>query len=150
MEELAPYEFKDPGEVLEQVAAVHPLTPGTALVAVVEDPATRQRVTAVEALPVDSRVGEEEDLSGLLRETMQRLPVPQWSGGGPRHSVITVLVRPGLTVFGRIESVWVRGWRYSNHLMSAYTGDLILVTEHGWADIMTGWGGYQPKMQTSA
>lgn len=30
--------------------------------------------------------------------------------------------------------------------MSAYTGDVTVVTEHGWADFMTNWGGHSPSM----
>ena len=38
------------------------------------------------------------------------------------------------------------GWRYANHLQDVYTGELILVTEHGWVDFMTDACGHEPRM----
>ncbi len=59
---------------------------------------------------------------------------------------MTVVVRPGRTVFGPNESVWFSGWRYSNHFEAISTGDVMLVTEHGWLDFMTREAGHVPRM----
>ena len=61
--------------------------------------------------------------------------------------VVTVLVRPGLTVLGRHESQWLMAWRYSNHLKGAFHGDIVLVTEHGWAHWPSDCGGLEPRME---
>jgi len=145
---LASYDFKDPGLLIEEVAARYELTPGAALLVVVEDPPTHQRITHIEPLDIDSRVGQDVDLSDLLCDLMQELPVPQ-EERPIKHSVMTVLVRPGAAIFGPHESRWMLGWRYSHHFTSAFTGGVILVTEHGWVDFMTDWGGHQPAMVAS-
>ena len=72
---------------------------------------------------------------------VERLPVPGWDRTSPRHSIVTVVVRAGLAVIGPAEARWLVGWHYCNHLRSVYTADLIVVTEHGWVDFMSGLGG---------
>jgi hypothetical protein len=67
-------------------------------------------------------------------------------GDRPHHALVTVVVRPGRCVFGPNEAVWFRGWRYSNHFESAFSGDMVLVTEHGWSDFMSGEAGHEPRM----
>lgn len=125
------------------------LTPGLALLGVVEDPAAEQRLTHLERLPVDSRLEHYEQVRDLLYETMQRLPVPDFAGPNTRHSVLTVVVRPGFTVIGRHEKAWCLGWRYSNHGRGAWDGDLCVVTEHGWYELMSRWAGRSPAMQAA-
>lgn len=144
---LKPYEFRDPGEVLADVMERHPLSEGDAVLALVENPSGRQRVTQVEVLPAPARIEDCHEVSDLLCETVRRMPIPA-RGPSTRidHAVMTILVRRGLTVFGRNESNWFYGWRYSNHLIDAYTGDVVLVTEHGWRDFMTDWGDHYPRI----
>ncbi len=101
----------------------------------------------MESLPVDSRIAHYEEVRGLLYETMQALPLPGFAGPETRHLVVTVLVRPGLTVLGRHESQWLLGWRYSNHLKGAFDGDLMLVTDQGWVHFPTDWGASEPRME---
>jgi hypothetical protein len=144
---LKSFDLRDPDRLIEEIAARHDLTEGTALLAVVADPSTQQRLTHVEPLPVDPCITHYEDVRNLLYETMQTLPLPDFAGPGTRHLVVTVLVRPGLTVLGRHESQWLLGWRYSNHLKGAFDGDLMLVTEHGWVHFPTSWGDDEPRMQ---
>jgi hypothetical protein len=145
--DLKSYDLRDPDRLIEQIAARHRLEEGTALLAVVADPSTTQNLTHVEPLPVDARIAHYEDVRKLLRETMQRMPLPGFAGPDTRHLVVTVLVRPGLTVMGRHESQWLLGWRYSNHLKGAFDGELFLVTEHGWLHFQTDWGDHEPRMQ---
>lgn len=63
---------------------------------------------------------------------------------------VTIVVRSGFAEFGPNEVVWFKGWRYSNHVQSVYTGELILVTEHGWHDFMSGAAAEEPRMVTAA
>jgi hypothetical protein len=59
---------------------------------------------------------------------------------------VTFVVRPGLCVFGPNEGRWMSAWRYSNHLTNCFSGDVVLVTEHGWAALMADAGGHSPAM----
>ena len=52
----------------------------------------------------------------------------------PTHAGVLIVVRRGLCVFGVNEGLWCSAWRYVNHLRRLYSGDLVLVTEHGWLD----------------
>ena len=36
-------------------------------------------------------------------------------------------------------------WRYSNHCMDTFNGTIFLVTEHGWYDWESTWGGHEPR-----
>jgi len=63
------------------------------------------------------------------------------------HALVTVVVRPGRCVFGPNELVWSKGWRYANHLQAVFDGDLVLVTEHGWLDLMSREAGFEPAMR---
>ncbi len=139
--------FRDPAVLMDEIASHSSLTPGLALLAVVEDPATEQRLTHLERLPVDSRLEHYEQVRDVLYETMQRLLIPDFAGPDTRHSVLTVVVRPGFTVIGRHEQAWCLGWRYSNHGRGAWDGDLAVVTEHGWYELLSRWAGRSPAIQ---
>jgi hypothetical protein len=49
-------------------------------------------------------------------------------------------------VLGPNEGVWLNGWRYANHCVRLYDGDLFLVTEHGWSHFPSMLAGHQPRM----
>jgi len=146
--ELDSYEYRDPGQVLIDVAAGHALKEGDGLLALVRAPSTDQEVIHVSRLGRDEWVAVDRyTRSQLLCEAMRAMPVPDLRAAGPpRHSVMTIVARRGLTVLGGREGEWLMAWRYSHHLLAAFTGDLILVTEHGWTDFMTGWGGDEPRL----
>jgi len=95
-------------------------------------------------LPLPALLDDDDDISADLREATLSLGVG-WRHPS-EHSLMTVVVRPGHTVFGPNESVWFKGWRYSNHFEAITTGDLIVVTEHGWLDFMTNEAGHSPRM----
>ena len=50
---------------------------------------------------------------------------------------------------GPNEGVWCRAWRYINHHRALYSGEIILVTEHGWSDFMTRFGGTTPALRSA-
>ncbi len=147
--ELRPYEYRDPGELLAAVVAERALCEGDMLLALVCDPSSDQQV--VHTIGVDRADRPRLDSYGgpeILRAHLQRLPVPaRRRGKPPRHSVMTITARRGLTVFGPAEIACLSAWRYSNHLIDVFVGDLMVVTEHGWADFMTGWGGPEPRLR---
>ena len=142
---LRVFEVADPALLIEQVASTHRLTEGLVLLAVVKHPSTEQALVHVERFPGGLVDPVPDDLNHQLCDVMDRLPLPDRSHP-IEHCVVTVIVRSGFTVFGRREMGWMSGWRYSNHSRPAFTGDLILVTEHGWLDGVTGWGGHEPRM----
>jgi hypothetical protein len=164
---LRVFEVADPARLIEQIARTHRLTEGLVLLAVVKHPSTEQALVHVEAFPGGLVDPVPDDLNHQLCDVMDRLPLPA-EHFPIEHCVVTVIVRSGFTVFGRREMGWMSGWRYSNHLhpadrrhlaaprrdapaargggRSAFTGDLFLVTEHGWLDGVTGWGGHEPRM----
>lgn len=76
---------------------------------------------------------------------MQRLDIPD-EPRPPQHCCVTVVVRNGLCVLGPNEGEWHRAWRYSNHLRSVFDGGLILVTPHGWVDVLSDTAGVTPAM----
>jgi hypothetical protein len=85
--------------------------------------------------------------SQLLCDVVNAMPIPERSRDtGPRHSIMTIVARRGLAVWGTTEKEWLIAWRYSNHLTNAFSGDLILVTEHGWTDFMSRLGGLEPRL----
>jgi len=144
-EPLSTSEVADPGILIEQIAREHPLTEGLVLLALVKHPSTEQSLVHVAPFPGGLVDPAPDDLNRQLCAAMDSLPLPDETHP-IEHCVVTVIVRPGFAVFGRRELEWAMGWRYSNHLRSAFTGDLMLVTEHGWHDLMTGWGGHEPRM----
>ena len=85
--------------------------------------------------------------SEFLRRIVEQLEVPACKiGEPPSHSVMTITARRGWAVFGPSEFSWLAGWRYSNHLAPVFVGDLLLITEHGWADFMSGRAGRLPAL----
>jgi hypothetical protein len=83
-----------------------------------------------------------------MRDVIDAWPLPEVRP--PRHSTMLVLVRPGLCVFGPNEAQWLLADRYLNHLRPLYTGDCVLVTEHGWVDWATYLAGRTPAMRAAA
>ncbi len=65
----------------------------------------------------------------------------------PSHAGVLIVVRPGLCVLGANEGRWSNAWRYVNHLQRMYSGDLMLVTEHGWCDFMSEYAGSTPALR---
>lgn len=80
-----------------------------------------------------------------LLTLMQRFDIPD-RPRRPEHAGVTIVVREGLCVLGPNEGEWYRAWRYSNHLRNAFDGGLILVTRHGWVDVLSDTAGSSPAM----
>src|SRR3954452_16135647 len=122
---LHPTEVRDPHELMRQVDARVTLAGNTAFLVLVAHPSTTQRLLAVEPLTTPARIHHWSKAREELVSAVGRLAIPDEPG--PPHLVLmTIVVRPGLCVFGPNENQWFRAWRYSNHLAHAYSGDLIL------------------------
>jgi hypothetical protein len=137
--------LREPAEVIATIAERVRLEPNTAFVGLVHEPATKQRLVTVERLSTPAVIDEWMAAREEIREVMERLPIPD-EPRPPQHTAVTVIARPGLCVFGENEANWFSAWRYSNHLTNAYSGSLILVTEHGWSDFMSDTAGLSPAM----
>jgi hypothetical protein len=146
---LEHYQYRDPGEVVAEVASRRRLSDGDMVLALVRDPSGDQEIVRLRSIPRTRRRGlDQDERSQLLCDYAQRLRVPQRRGTeAPWHSIMTIVARRGYTVFGPDEGHWLSAWLFSNHLTGAFSGELIVVTEHGWADMATGWGGHQPRIQ---
>jgi hypothetical protein len=142
---LESYEFKDPGRLIEEIAQRVALADDTVYVALVRHPATEQCLTALRRMNTPALIDDYFDACKEVRETMRGFAVPD-QPRPPQHAAITVVVRSGLCVFGPNEGEWLKAWRYSNHLTNAYDGGVILVTEHGWLDLMTDCVGLSPAL----
>ena len=144
---LEHWELRDPRRLIEDIAEQVTLLEDTSYVALVHHPSTHQQLQRVVPLQLPALLDDDEDISEDLREVARSFGIG-WDPPSD-HLLTTVVVRPGLTLFGPNESVWFNGWRYSNHFESISTGDLILVTEHGWLDFMTNEAGHFPRLQAA-
>lgn len=146
--ELDPWELRDPAALVTDIAGRVPFEKDTAYVALIHLPSTTQRVLGVKQLDLPALLDDDDDIADDLCRITRSFGIG-FTRNGPQHAVVTIVVRPGPCVFGPNEAVWCKGWRYSNHMESVYSGDLILVTEHGWADFMSGEAGFQPAMNAT-
>lgn len=142
---LRPWQLQDPARLLTEVAERFPLVEGTALLALIHHPSTEQNLVGVQRLRAPAVIDDWQEASEEIYEQMQRFDIPE-RPRRPEHSGVTIVVRDGLCVLGLNEGQWHRAWRYSNHLRNAFDGGLILVTQHGWVDVLTDTAGLSPAM----
>lgn len=142
---LENYELRDPRRLIEQVVGQHSLLEGRAYLVLVEDPPGNQMIKAVRELSTPALIEEYDEASNEIRDVVRGLGIPD-SRRPIRHMLVTVLVRPGLCVFGPNEGRWLKAWRYSHHFTDAFDGHVIVVTEHGWADFMTEFADHSPAI----
>jgi len=138
-------DFRSPAQLIDQIATAVPLVEDTAYLVLVARPSTEQRIVTIRRLETPALIDDYDEPHDEIYAVMQTLPIPE-RPAPLEHSVITVVVRPGLCVFGPNEGCWMNAWRYSNHFRNAFDGRLILVTEHGWCDFMTDTAGVSPSM----
>jgi hypothetical protein len=142
--ELQPWDIRDPGQLITEIAAQIDLVEDSAWLALVHRPSTTQKLLEVRPADLPALLDDDEDISDQLREAAEAFALG-WRRHR-EHAIVTVVVRPGRCVLGPNELVWARGWRYANHFAAVFDGDLILVTEHGWFDWMSHEAGFTPAM----
>ena len=147
--ELEVFEFRDPGQVVLEATADHPLREGDVLLALVREPSVTQELVGVRRLPRRSRGLDQFDRSRLIASTAERMCPARTPGQSPKHSFMTIVARRGFAVFGPNEGEWLTAWHFSNHFTDAFSGSLVVVTEHGWVDFMSDLGGYEPRLADS-
>jgi hypothetical protein len=139
-------DLRNTQHLMDGIAARTPLSDDTALLALVDRPATAQRLLAVRRLEVPARQVEwSRELSDLLHDEMHALAIPP-RDPRIRAVVVTVLVRTGFVGWGASEKTWALAWRYSNHNTDALDRDIIVVTEHGWASLWSYAAGRLPAV----
>ena len=130
---------------MDQVAARIPLDDDSVTLVLIDRPSTRQHILALRRLDVPATQTDWGPLRDLIRDEMERLPIP------PRRKdacsiVVTMICRPGYNVWTETEMTWAMAWRYSNHFTDAFDEDIIVVTEHGWASLQSHAAGHQPRL----
>ena len=141
-------ECRHPGRMLTELVKTHPLMASDVLLVLVRDPARTQRIEHVTRLErQDWATIDQDDMSDVIYREVNAMPIPAWDKKGPKHTLVTIVARHGFTVLGPRETKWLIAWRYSNHLTNAYSGSLMIVTEHGWTDFMSGTGGATPRLE---
>jgi hypothetical protein len=145
---LKQYDVRDPGQLITEIAERVELAEDTAWLALVHRPSTTQKLLDVRALELPALLDDGEDISETLCGVVHSFGLG-WRQR-PEHAVVTIIVRPGRCVLGPNELVWSRGWRYANHFESVFDSHLILVTEHGWLDLMSEEAGFEPAMRPPA
>lgn len=146
-DKLAQYDLVDTQALIDEIAARHPLTEGSSLLALVHQPARSQRLLTVQELPNPDHDREwDRDLSDVLYDLVHALDIPPRAESSA-SVLVTVVVRRGRNGWGSLEKLWATAWRYSNHNSAAFDRDIIVVTEHGWCSLWSEVGGVQPRLE---
>jgi hypothetical protein len=139
---LKPYEFRDPGGLLRDLAVRTRLESGAAFLLLVEHPSTEQRILRIDRLCTPAEITDDETACDEMRDVIATYDLPDTYP--ITCAVMLVVVRPGLCVTSDSQKWWHRAWRYVNHGRALYSGDLMVVTEHGWWDTMSDLGDVRP------
>ena len=122
------------------------MTTGDLLVLLVHDPAGAQELLGGRRVPSELWEGASSpERSDLLCSLARSFDVPVARGRGFESVFVTVVPRQGLTVVDSHDAEVFSAWRYSNHCTGALDTTLLLVTEHGWLDALSGRGGAEPR-----
>ena len=127
---LEPWDFKDLDQLMREIADRIDLIEDTAYVALVRRPSTDQQLVDVRMLDSPALVDDGDDLSEEMRAAAESFGIPDTQEC--LHCILTILVRPGRCLIGPNEAVWLNAWRYANHFQRTFSGELVLVTQHGW------------------
>lgn len=141
----SPYAFAEPERLLNEVRERIPFQPWVPLLTSVRDANGECELLGVAAVSVPPQL-HWTDGSNLLRETAERLPLPE-PQDGRFTTLLLVVPRPGRVVFGPAEEFWLRASRYINLLRRVLGPDLALVTEHGWRLFLQQEVGIFPRLE---
>jgi hypothetical protein len=102
---LQPYDLRDQGRLMHDIASRRQLVPDSAHLALVRDPSTEQQVVRVERLGVPAEILDWQRLATscvALSRVGRSRPVD-----APGNRPVLVVARPGLCVFGPNEGAWL-------------------------------------------
>lgn len=152
---------EDRARVLTEILRQGPAAPGVTLIGYV-DRATLA-VLAVCSLPTpdpvldgESCFGDDSILqlsSALCAVAQESAPQRMWTGdrwSDMAGELITVVCREGDAAITPTEVQFYWGWRYSNHLTTAFDGEVYVVTPQAWASMLGDWSGPLPTLSAEA
>ncbi|MGC3954832.1 MAG: DUF2695 domain-containing protein [Propionicimonas sp.] len=148
---------QDRARVIGQILQSGPRAAGTTLVALVDRDTksllgVRSLPTPVPIMDPGHRINERQilRLSDELRGIATDLAPPRpWNGRGwavPTSELVTVVCRAGPATITTAEQQFHWGWRYSNHGVAAFDGEIFVVTPAGWASLYGEWAGTLPAL----
>lgn len=134
LESTPPWELRRPDLLLQELAALHPFDRPHALLARVDGPYARQRLTAATVLWEEPPEAE-DDLRRATEEALGRLECG-WSDlpFADQPLVVAVVVRPGPSWWSPDEADVAYGLRYGSNLSSVRQGGIVTVTARGWLE----------------
>ena len=147
-----PSQIDNPQTVLRRIDKLSPLVAGRVVIACVK--LDTQEVEAVECVmePVEPQeCWDQYEMSQRLctiAESLapeRTLTLKGWST--ITHVLVTVVCREGRVIPTNAEYRWLSAWRYSNHLTSAFNGDVYVVTPHGWTGAIDWRAGRDPQLR---
>ncbi|MEI2778597.1 MAG: hypothetical protein V9G19_22040 [Tetrasphaera sp.] len=148
------WDLKDPAATLADILRTSDAGLGDVVIAHVD--LESQHVTGTHVMPPDtpaSRPADDPDLdlSDRLRRIAEELaPEREWTGDrrGPITGFLfTVVCRDGRVVDTAVEWRWMNAWWFSNQNTTAFTGDVYVVTPHGWTGILDTRAGLTPTLR---
>ena len=133
MEKRYPWELRDPGAAVDDIAKRHILRPGQVLVGLFELPASSQRLLdTVLAYEGDQAPTDIRECALLVRTAARDVFGGRLIVGEPRHAFVSLIVRNGPLRTTDEERRWLLGWVHASHRLPVYTGELFSLTEQGW------------------
>ncbi|WP_154402189.1 hypothetical protein [Ornithinimicrobium cavernae] len=154
-----PWELRNTSLTLSEIVRRGRARAGTTLIACVDNESQDVLELGRIVTPAPCRGDDDEAehraihaLSGELRRIAtsigpERPRTLDGRAGSPiAGTFVTVVCREGRVVSTDVEWQFLSAWRYSNHFMAAFDGDVYVVTPHGWTSTLTGESGYEPAL----
>ena len=142
------WDLADPARLLHDLAAATPLSAGRSLLCQVARPATDQvLVTHTDVWGSGGPPGDECDAQKEVEAAMRRIGHRDcdWDDDVRLTSaVVIVVLREGRAVPRAGDLAVTSALRYANNAFHALTGDLLVVTPHGWVSVPDRLAGLAP------
>ena len=141
-----PESFRDLPALMDQISDRHRLDDGDVLVALVRDPKTTQELVCVRRLALSSYLEDFDEAREPLQQVLADMPITEDDQRELRLRPLMVLARRGFNVVGLYEAEWTWAWRYGNRLHGVLSEEIVIVTEHGWQDMLGTEAAYEPAL----
>ncbi|MDN5851579.1 MAG: hypothetical protein L0K86_01815 [Actinomycetia bacterium] len=137
------HDFHDIADLMDQIGTTHRLYDGAVLLALVRDPETTQEIVQLSHVPAGA-YADDATADKQLDDLLTSLPVEERRE--IRYRTLTIVCRRGYTVMGEIDLRWSNALKYGWKPGGCLTTAQVVVTEHGWAEFMTGEAGHEPAL----
>jgi hypothetical protein len=137
--------FRDLPLLLAEITRRQHPRDGDVVVALVRDPQGSQEIVSIDLLELPL-TADVEPARTSIRHLMERVPITDEDERDRACRPLTLMARRGYAVFTRPEANWTTAWHSSNHFRHTMTSDFVLITEHGWYDLMSGTAASQPSL----